>query len=85
MDAKELLISVGGFHSAMRDTNAHAIVTSLVARMRENMETMLPAFPYRDSKERQCDIEKLLIFYELGIKDGIEEWIKNKQTNNKED
>lgn len=79
MDAKDLLISVGELHSAMKDAHINAITTVLVEKMRENMETMLPSFPFKDDEERQVTIERALIFYEMGIKDGINEWLK---TNN---
>lgn len=78
MDAKDLLMSVGEFHSAMIDAHIHAITTALVERMREEMETMLPAFPFKDDKERQVSIERALIVYGMGVKDGICEWLKNK-------
>lgn len=81
MEAKDLLISVGELHSAMEDAHVNAITTALVARRRENLETMLPAFPFKDNKERQVFIERALITYEMGIKDGICEWLKT----NKED
>lgn len=81
MDVKDLLISVVELHSAMTDAHIHAITTALVEKMRENMETMLPAFPFKDNKERQVSIECALIVYEMGIKDGINEWLKtNKET-----
>ena len=81
MDVKDLLISVGELDSAMTDAHINDITTALVARMRENMETMLPAFPFKDDKERQVFIERALIVYEMGIKDGIYEWLKtNKET-----
>lgn len=81
MDVKDLLISVGKLHSAMTDAHINAITTTLVEKMRENMETMLPAFPFKDDKERQVFIERALIVYEMGIKDGINEWLKtNKET-----
>ena len=48
----------------------------VVTEMRENMETMLPSFPFKDDKERQVSIERSLIVYEMGIKDGINEWLK---------
>ena len=81
MDTKDLLISVGELHSAMTEAHIHAITTALVEKMRENMETMLPAFPFKDDKERQVSIERALIVYEMGIKDGIYEWLKtNKET-----
>lgn len=81
MDVKDLLISVGELHSAMTDAHIDAITTALVGKMRKNMETMLPAFPFKDGKERQVSIERALIVYEMGIKDGINEWLKtNKET-----
>jgi len=81
MDAKDLLISVGELHSAMTEAHVNAITTALVEKMRENMETMLPAFPFKDDKERQVSIERALIVYEMGIKDGIDEWLKtNRKT-----
>lgn len=81
MDTEDLLISVGELHSAMKDAHIHAITTALVEKMRENMETMLPAFDFKDNKERQAFIERALIVYEMGIKDGIYEWLKtNKET-----
>ena len=81
MNVKDLLISVGELHSAMKDAHINAITTNLVEKMRENMETMLPAFPFKDDKERQVFIERALIVYEMGIKDGINEWLKtNKET-----
>lgn len=81
MDVKDLFISVGELHSAMKDAHIHAITTALVEKMREDMETMLPAFPFKDDKERQVSIERALIVYEMGIKDGINEWLKtNKGT-----
>lgn len=76
MDAKNLLISVGELHSAMTDAHINAITTALVEKMRENMKTMMPAFPFKDGKERQVFIERALIAYEMGIKDGINEWLK---------
>ena len=76
MNVKDLLISVGELHSAMKDAHINAITTNLVEKMRENMETMLPAFPFKDDKERQVFIERALIVYEMGIKDGINEWLK---------
>lgn len=81
MDAKDLLISVGELHSAMKDAHINAITMALVEKMRENMETMLPAFPFKDDKERQVSIGRALIVYEMGVKDGIYEWLKtNKET-----
>lgn len=81
MDVKDLLISVGELHSAITDAHINAITTALVERMRENMESMLPAFPFKDDEERQVSIERALIDYEMGIKDGINEWLKtNKET-----
>lgn len=81
MDVKDLFISVGELHSAMKDAHIHAMTTALVEKMREDMETMLPAFPFKDDKERQVSIERALIVYEMGIKDGINEWLKtNKGT-----
>lgn len=81
MDAKDLLISVGELHSAMKDAHINAITTVLAEKMRENMETMLPSFPFKDDKERQVSIERALIVYKMGIKDGINEWLKtNKGT-----
>lgn len=79
MDEKDLLISVGGFHSAMKDPHVNAIMMELVAKMRENLETMLPAFTYKNAEERQSAIEQALIVYGWGVRDGIEEWIKHKQ------
>lgn len=76
MDAKDLLISVGELHSAMKDAHINAITTALIEKMRKNMETMLPSFPFKDDKERQVSIERSLIVYEMGIKDGINEWLK---------
>ena len=76
MDAKDLLISVGELHSAMKDAHINDITTALVEKMRENMETMLPSFPFKDDKERQVSIERSLVVYEMGIKDGINEWLK---------
>lgn len=76
MDAKDLLISVGELHSAMTDAKINSITTVLAEKMRENMETMLPSFPFKDDKERQVSIERALIVYEMGIKDGINEWLK---------
>lgn len=76
MDAKDLLISVGELHSAMKDAHINAITTALVEKMRENMEFMFPAFPFKDDKEKQVSIERALIIYEMGIKDGINEWLK---------
>lgn len=75
MDAKDLLISVGELHSAMKDAKINDITTALVEKMRKNMVAMLPAFPFKD-KERQVSIERALIVYEMGIKDGINEWLK---------
>ena len=74
MDAKDLLISVGELHSAMNDAHINAITMDLVEKMRKNMETMLPAFPFKDDKERQVSIGRALIVYEMGVKDGIYEW-----------
>lgn len=80
MKTKDLLISVGELHSAMTDAHINAITTTLVEKMRENMETMLPAFLFKDDDERLVFIERALITYEMGIKDGIYEWLKtNKQ------
>lgn len=76
MDVKDLLISVGELHSAMTDAHINAITTALVGKMRENMETMLPAFHFKDDDERHVLIERALITYEMGIKDGICEWLK---------
>jgi hypothetical protein len=81
MEQKDLLISVGELHFAMKDAHINAITTDLVARMREEMETMLPAFLFKDKEERQVFIKRALIVYEMGIKDGICEWLKtNKET-----
>lgn len=81
MDTKDLLISVGELHSAMKDAHIDAITTALVEKMHKNMENMLPAFPFKNDKERQVSIERALIVYEMGIKDGINEWLKtNKET-----
>lgn len=76
MEQKDLLISVGELHSAMKDAHINAITTTLVEKMRENMETMMPAFPFKDDDEKQVAIERALIVYEMGIKDGINEWFK---------
>ena len=76
MDAKDLLISVGELHSAMKDAHINAITTSLAEKKRKNMEFMLPTFPFKDEKDRQVSIERTLIVYEMGIKDGINEWLK---------
>lgn len=76
MDTKNLLISLGELHSAMTDAKINAITTALVEEMRKNMETMLPAFPFKADKERQVFIERALIVYEMGIKDGINKWLK---------
>lgn len=78
MDVRDLFISVGELHSAMKDAHIHAIVASMVAKMRENMETMLPAFPFKDDKERQSAIEQALAAYEMGVRDGIKECIKHR-------
>ena len=78
MDAKDLFISVGELHSATKDAHIRAIVTALVARMRENMESMLPAFPFKDDKERQSAIEQALVAYEMGVMDGIAECVKHR-------
>ena len=85
MDTKDLLISVGELHSIMTETHINAITTALVEKMRENMETMMPSFPFKDDKERQVFIERALITYELGIKDGINEWLKTNNKHNYED
>lgn len=74
-----MLISAGGLHPAMNDPHAQAIMTDLVAKMRENLETRLPAFTYKSAEERQSAIEQALIVYRWGIRDGIDEWIKQKQ------
>jgi len=79
MEVKDLLISISELHSAMKDAHIHAITTALVEKMRENMETMLPAFPFKDDKERQVSIERALIVYEMGVKDGICEFIKRRK------
>lgn len=76
MDAKDLLISVGELHSAMTDAHINTITTALVGKMRKNMVAMLPSFTFKDDKERQVSIERALIVYEMGIKDGINEWLK---------
>lgn len=78
MDAKDLLISVGELHSAMTNTHIDAITTALVKKMRKNMETMLPAFPFKDDKERQSAIEQALVAYEMGVMDGIAECVKRR-------
>lgn len=81
MDAKDILISVGELHSAMKDAKINDITTALAEKKRKNMEFMLPAFPFKDEKDRQVSIERALIVYEIGIKDGINEWLKtNKET-----
>lgn len=86
MDVKNLMISVGELHSAMTNARINAITTELVEKMRKDMETMLPAFPFRNNKERQVSIERALIVYEMGIKDGINEWLKtNKETVSSDD
>ena len=42
---------------------------------------MMTTFPFKDDKERQVSIERALIVYEMGIKDGINELLKtNKET-----
>ncbi len=76
MEAKDLLISVGELYFAMKDAHINAITVALVEKRREQMETMLPAFLFKDNEERQVFIERALIFYEMGIKDGINEWQK---------
>lgn len=75
MDTKNLFISVGELHSAMTDAHINAITTALVEKMRENMEATLPAFPFKNDKERQVFIERALIVYGMGIRDGINEWL----------
>ena len=76
-----MLISVGEFHSAIKDAHIQTITKTLVEKMRGNMESMLPGFTFKDDKERQVFIERALITYEMGIKDGIYEWLKtNKET-----
>ena len=79
MDTKDLLISTSGLHSAMNDAHIYAITTALVEKMRENMETTLPGFIFKDGKERQVFIERALIVYAMGIKDGICEFIKKEE------
>lgn len=81
MDVKDLLISVDEFHSAMKEAHVRFIVANLVQKKREELEKMLPAFLYKNAKERQSDIEKMMIFYEWGLKDGINEFIKHKERN----
>ena len=78
MDVKDLLISACELHSAMTDAHIHAITSVLFGKMCKNMETMLPAFPFKGDIERQTSIERALIVYEMGIKDGIKEWLKHK-------
>ena len=78
MDTKKLFISVGELHPAIKDAHIHDMATALVEKMRENMETMLPAFPFKDDKERQSAIEQALIVYGWGVRDGIEEWVKHR-------
>lgn len=77
MDTKDFFISVSELHSAMKDAHIYATVTALVAKKREELETMLPAFNYKNEEERQSAIEQLLIAYEWGVSDGIKEWIKH--------
>lgn len=77
MDAKDFLISVSELNTAMKDAHIHAIATALVAKKREELETMLPAFNYKNEEERQSAIEQLLIAYEWGVEDGIKEWVKH--------
>jgi len=81
MDTKDLLISTSNLHSAMKDAHINAITTALVEKMSENMETMLPAFLFKDDKERQVFIERTLIAYEMGVKAGIYEFIKREGRN----
>lgn len=48
----------------------------LSEKRREDMKKMLPAFPFKDMKEREAFIEKSIISYSAGVADGIREYIR---------
>lgn len=56
------------------------ITEYLSDKRREDMKKMLPAFPFKDMKEREAFIEKSIISYSAGVADGIREYIRRSIT-----
>ena len=56
------------------------ITEYLSEKRREDMKKMLPAFPFKDMKERDAFIEKSIISYSSGVADGIREYIRRSIT-----
>lgn len=44
------------------------------------MKKMLPAFPFKDMKEREAFIEESVISYSSGVADGIREYTRKTMT-----
>jgi hypothetical protein len=52
------------------------ITEYLSEKRREDMKKMLPAFPFKDMKEREAFIKKSIVSYSAGVADGIREYIR---------
>jgi hypothetical protein len=52
------------------------ITEYLSDKRREDMKKMLPAFPFKDMKERDAFIVQSVISYSSGVADGIREYIR---------
>ena len=48
----------------------------LSEKRREDMKKMLPAFPFKNMKERDAFIVQSVISYSSGVADGIREYIR---------
>lgn len=48
----------------------------LSEKRRKDLKKMLPAFPFKDMKEREAFIKKSIISYSAGVTDGIREYIR---------
>lgn len=56
------------------------ITEYLSDKRREDMKKMLPAFPFKDMKERDAFIVQSVISYSSGVADGIREYIRRSIT-----
>lgn len=56
------------------------ITEYLSDKRREDMKKMLPAFPFKDMKERDAFIVQSVISYSSGVADGIKEYIRRSIT-----
>ena len=56
------------------------ITDYLSDKRREDMKKMLPAFPFKDMKEREAFIKKSIVSYSAGVADGIREYTRRSIT-----